>query len=177
MDTIAGLFTFSAKPNSQLFIDAAQEKKQLMDLFQFFANEPTVNRGELTRAIISRWGFDPSKMMQQPPPKESAPPSVSLNVKGDDLNPQMPQSPIMLDAMSKLGIPIDLQAVQAAQALAAQLTAQQITAAPGAHGQQPQTEHGGAAAQAEPLSKHAASETGGMQGSGAPAPLGAGGGL
>jgi hypothetical protein len=177
MDTIAGLFTFSAKPNSQLYIDAAQEKKQLMDLFQFFANEPTVNRGELTRAIISRWGFDPSKMMQQPPPKEAAPPSVSLNVKGDDLNPQMPQSPIMLDALSKLGVPIDLQAIQAAQALAAQITAQQMNAAPGAHGQTPQTEHGGAAAQAEPLSKHAAGETGGMQGSGAPAPLGAGGGL
>jgi hypothetical protein len=174
MDTIAGPFSFSAKPNSQLFIDAAQEKKQLMDLYNFFANEPTVNRGELTRAILTRYGFDPSKVMQAPPPKQSAPPAVALSVKGEDFNPQMPQSPILLDALAKLGVPIDLAAVQAAQALAAQLTADQITAE-GLAETSPQTEHGGASVQAEPMSKHPAEMTGGMQGSGMPAPMGAGG--
>jgi hypothetical protein len=173
LDTIAGPFTFSAKPNSQLFIDAAQEKKQLMDLYNFFANEPTVNRAELTRAILARYGFDPSKMMQPPPPKQSAPPAVALSVKGDDFNPNMPQSPILLDALSKLGVPIDLQAVAAAQAVAAMVPPE--PGPDGEHGAQPQTEHGGSAVQAEPMSKHPAELTGGMQGSGSPAPLGAGG--
>jgi hypothetical protein len=173
-ELIEGLYSFSAKPNSQLFIDAAQEKKQLMDLYSFFANEPTINRAELTRAILSRYGFDPSKMLQQPPPKQAAPPNVALSIKGEDFNPQMPQSPIVLDALSKLGIPIDMGAVQAAQALAAQLTADQITAE-GLAATTPQTEHGGKTAEAEPLSKHHAELTGGMQGTGQPAPLGAAG--
>jgi hypothetical protein len=172
-DLIDGPFSFSAKPNSQLFIDAAQEKKQLMDLYQFFANSPNINRTELERAIIVRYGFDPSKMLQQPPPKQANPPAVALSVKGDDFNPLMPQAPILLDALSKLGIPIDLQAVQAAQALAAQVPPE--PGPDGQHGAAPDPTHGGAAAQVEPLSKHAADATGGMQGSGAHAPMGAGG--
>lgn len=172
-DLIDGPFSFSAKPNSQLFIDAAQEKKSLMDLYNFFANEPTVNRGELTRAILARYGFDPSKLMQAPPPKESAPPGVTFSIKGEDLNPLMPQSPIVLDALSKLGVPIDLNALQSAQGLANQVPPELGPDAQ--HGAQPKTEHGGAAQQAEPMSKHPLEKTGGMQGSGAPAPMGAGG--
>jgi hypothetical protein len=175
-DAIQGLFTFAVKPNSQVFVDAAQEKKQLMDLYQFFANEPTVNRSELVRAIITRYGFDPSKMLQKPPEKSPDQPSVSWNLKGDDFSPLSPQQPIVLAAAGKLGIPIDPSAVKAAQDMAASLgiaiQGAQMAGAPGAPAQ---TEHGGAAQQAEPLSKHAMEQTGGMQGSGQPAPLGPGG--
>jgi hypothetical protein len=173
-ELIDGLFSFSARPNSQLFIDAAQEKKQLMDLYSFFANEPTVNRAELTRAIITRYGFDPSKMLQAAPPKQAAPPSVALSVKGEDFNPQMPQAPILLDSLSKLGVPIDLKAVQTAIAKAEQLTADAITAE-GLAATPAQTEHGGMQAKAEPLSKHQTDATHGMQGTGNHAPMGAGG--
>jgi hypothetical protein len=175
-DLIQGLFAFSVKPNSQVYVDAAQEKKQLMDLYQFFVNDPTVNRAELTRAIITRYGFDPSKVMQQAPPKDNPTPSVSLSIKAEsDFNPMNPQSPIVLEAMSKMGIPIDMAAVQAGQQLAGQQIQAQQMAAAAEHGAEAQTAHGGAAAKAEPLSKHAAVATGGMQGTGQPAPLGAGG--
>lgn len=171
---IDGPFAFSAKPNSQVYLDAAQALKRKMDMYQFLANSPNVNKAEMERDMLAEAGYDPTKAMQAPPKKESAAPSVALSVKGEDFNPQMPQAPILLDALSKLGVPIDLAAVQTAIAKAEQLTADQITAE-GLAETHPQSEHGGAAAQAEPLSKHAADATGGMQGSGAPAPMAPGG--
>lgn len=181
MDTISGPFSFSAKPNSQLYIDVAQEQKRMMDRYQFFAQSPNINRAELERAILVRDGFDPSKIMQQPPPKSAPAPTSSLSIKGEDLNPNSPQSPILLDMLSKMGIQIDMAAVQAAQALAARVPmdpAQGGHLAPGAPpvpGAPPDPTHGGALMPLEPLSKHATDRTGGMQGTGAPAPTAAGG--
>lgn len=175
MDSIQGLYAFTAKPNSQVFVDAAQELTQMMKQYQFLANSPNVNKAEMERQILAHGGlFDPSRIMQQPPPKQSPPPAVALSVKGEDFNPQMPQAPILLDALSKLGVPIDMAALQAAMAVAAKLTAEQITAE-GLASTPKETEHGGAVAEAEPLSKHQTEQTGGMQGSGDPAPMGAGG--
>jgi hypothetical protein len=173
-DAIQGLYSFSIKPNSQAYVDAAQEAKMLSNDYQFLANSPNINKAEFERQYLQRRGYDTSKLMQQPPPKEAAAPNVSLTVKGEDFNPQMPQAPILLDALSKLGVPIDMTALQTAIAKAEQLTADAITAE-GLAETHPQTEHGGAVAKAEPLSKHQTEQTGGMQGSGAPAPMGAGG--
>lgn len=175
-DLIKGPFSFKARPNSQLYVDAAQEAKRKMDTYQFFANSPTVNKAELERQILLDMGYDTSRVCQAPPPKEAQPPGVSLSVKGDDFNPLMPQAPILLDALSKLGVPIDLEALQAAMAVAQQVPPETgDDAEHGAVPANPETEHGGAVAQAEPLSKHAASETGNMQGSGGMAPMGPGG--
>lgn len=172
-EAIAGLFAFSVKPNSQVFLDAAQEARLMMDDYQFFANSPNINKAELERQILTRRGYDVSRIMQQPPPKQADAPAVSLSVKGEDFNPLNAQAPILLDALAKLGVPIDLQAVQAAQQLAAQVPP--AVGPDGQHGAPPQSEHGGAVAKAEPLSKHQADHTGGMQKTGAPAPMGAGG--
>lgn len=170
-DAIAGRYAFSAKANSQLFLDAAQYRKQLMDLYNFFAHEPSVNRAELVREILQTYGFDPAKMIQQPPPKTSEPPKPSLAFNGDDLNPLAPQAAIILDLLPKLGVPIDPAIV--ATAIQAALTMQPVVA--GGAAAPPQTAHGGAVATAEPLAQHPLDESGAMQGSGAHAPVAPGG--
>jgi hypothetical protein len=89
----------------------------------------------------------------------------------------MPQFPILVEVLGQCGIKISPQAIQQAQSAAMnQLLMQSMVAqADGQEGGEPDTEHGGKVAQMESLSKHAVDETGGMQGSGAPAPMGAGG--
>ena len=173
-DAIQGRFAFAAKANSQLFLDVAQYRKQLMDLYQFFANDPTVNRAELVREILQAYGFDPSKLIQQPPPKTAEPPKPALSFSGMDVSPASPQSPIVLDILSKLGIPVDPNVIATALAMFQQMPpSPDGPTAPNGAG--PQMAHGGAAAQAEPLGKHQMGETGGMQGSGERAPVAPGG--
>ena len=186
-DAIAGQFAFSVKPNSQVYVDAAQEANLIMKDYQFFANSPNINKAELERQILTRRGYDVSKLMQQPPPRESAPPQVSVSAKGEDFNPQLVQGAAMLSALAQLGVPIDAitlgiakQTLSTAQTLAQQMPPPMAGAMPGAVPSglpqaHPQTEHGGAVALAEPLSKHQVDQTHGMQGSGDHAPQGAGG--
>lgn len=174
-DTIKGKFTFAAKPNSQVYLDIAQEDKRLLDRYQLFANSPTINRAELERAMLARDGFDPGKMMQQPPAKGPEPPKLNFSVSGADLIG--PQAPIVIEVLTQLGLKISPGAVQQSQGLLlqqqqlAEAEAQQKLALQG----HPKTEHPGAAAEVEPLAKHPLDQTGGLQGSGAPAPMGPGG--
>jgi hypothetical protein len=183
-DLLAGRYAFDIKPNSQAYIDAGQEANAMMKDYQFFANSPNINKAELERQILQRRGYDTSKLLQAPPPRESPPPSVSLSAKGEDLNPQTVQGASMVLALSKLGVPMDpaavtmaTQTLQSASVISTQLSqagllVPQIPQTSQGH---PETEHGGAVHQAEPINKHQADQTGGMQGSGQPAPLGAGG--
>lgn len=172
-DAIQGRYAFQAKANSQLYLDAAQYRKQLMDLYNFFANEPTVNRAELVREILQTYGFDPSKMLQQPPAKSPETPKGSLSISAADLNPLLPQSAIILDMLQKMGYPIDPTIVATAIAHAESMPPP--AAGPTRGGGPGPAEHGGAAATAEPLSKHPSELTGNLQGSGAHAPVAPGG--
>lgn len=174
-DAIQGRMAFSFKANSQLFLDVAQYRKQLMDLYQFFANSPTVDRTEIEREILQAYGFDPSKCVHPPPPKTAEPPKATLSFGGDDMNPLMPQAIIVLDILQKLGIPIDPAVIATAIARAEAMPAP-ADGGPGATtGAGPDAGHPGAVHQAEPLGKHALDKTGGMQGSGAHAPIAPGG--
>lgn len=167
--SIQGPFSFSAKPDSQLFMDTAAFRKELMNLYNFFANEPNVNRSELVRQIIQAHGFDPSKMIQQPPPKAPEPPKLALSIKMEDF--VGPQGPITIEIAQQNGMKISAGAIQQAQANFAtvQLQEQQQAAADAAE------KHGGPAVLAQKLNQHPLDQTGGMQGSGAPAPIAPGG--
>jgi hypothetical protein len=79
----------------------------------------------------------------------------------------------VIEILQQQGIQISPEAVQQSQGMllqAEQLAAQQAAEA------QANTKHGGKLAPQESLSKHAADQTGGMQGTGAPAAMGAPGG-
>jgi hypothetical protein len=88
-----------------------------------------------------------------------------------------PQAPIVIEILQQQGITISPQNVQLSQAMLQQslMLAAQAGAAEDAQAEG-NTQHGGKLPQQENLSKHAADKTGGMQGVGGTAAMGAAGG-
>ncbi len=169
---------FTALPDSSVRTDLAWERKRAMDEYTFFAADPFINRLELLKALIPRLNYPSTVINAQPPEKSPEPTKPGLSLRGEDLNPLMPQFPILVEVLGQCGIKISPQAIAQAQSAAMnQLLLQQATAAEASaqDGAGPETKHGGKVAQMEGLSKHQVDQTGGMQGTGAPAPMGAGG--
>lgn len=114
---IAGRFVFTAKPDSAIRVDAAQERRSALDLYRVTANDPNVRRTELLKSIVQRYGFDPATVVaDELPEKGPEPPKVSLNISGADLAPTMPQYQACLAILSANGIHIDPAAAMKAAA-------------------------------------------------------------
>lgn len=168
---------FTALPDSAQRTDLAVDRKRAMDEYSFIINAAGINKMQLTKELLVklRWSskvFDPT-----PPQPHPEPTKPTFGFKGDDLNPLNPQFPIVMEILRQAGVNVSPQAVQEAQTAAAHQVALGTAAgtdtglgSPGSD-----TSHGGKLPQMENLSRHAQDITGGMQGTGAPAPLGPGG--
>lgn len=175
--TVPSALAFKALPDSALRVDQAVDRKQSQDLYTYLANDPHVNRQELLKGLLRKFHLDPSKIMVQPPPQKPEPPKLALSFKGEDLIG--PQAPIVIEILQQQGIQISPEAVSQSQGML--LQAEQMAAAAAAEDEakkgRAETKHGGKVAQAESLDKHAVDMTGGMQNTGAPAAMGAAGGM
>jgi hypothetical protein len=123
------------------------------------ANEPFANRQKLVEWVASTHDLDPAQFLVQPPPKQPDAPNVSFRFSGDDLNPLNPSFAIVLEVLALGGFQLSPAAVNQAKLSAAtmmatggmpKMAAGEISQPPAAP---PDTEHGGVAEQAEPLSK------------------------
>ena len=149
-------------PDSSLRTDTASERNMDLQFYQMTANDPNAVRVEILKSLATKFHKDPAKVVnEQPPQPPPKPPDVSIAIKGDDLNPQMPQYANIAAILKEKGI--DLVPAQPAPA-----------PEPGGL---PQMDHPGAVSPQEPLSKHQMDQTGNMQGTGQPAPMAPGGGL
>lgn len=157
--SIAGEFVYGAKTNSALRLDVAQERQDSRNLYQLMANDPYANRQKLVEWVASTHDIDPAQFLVEPPPKQPDAPNVSFRFSGDDLNPLNPSFAIVLEVLALGGFQLSPQAVNAAKLSAATMMATggmpkmasgEISQPPAAP---PDTEHGGVAKQAEPLSK------------------------
>jgi hypothetical protein len=169
---------FTCLPDSSLRTDVAVERKRVRDDYTFFANDPFINRMEFLKESMPKMGYSLRVINQEPPEKGPEPTKPGLSFKGDDLNPLNPQFALVVEAMAQCGIVFSQKAIAEAQGAASnQILMQQAQVANAeANGEKPKdTGHGGKVAQMEGLSKHATDLTGGMQGSGAVTPMGAGG--
>jgi hypothetical protein len=171
-----GRLAFTAMPDSALRVDQAVDRKQAQDLYSFLANDPYIQAGrpKLLEKLLRKFHIDPVGIVAPPPPPKPQPPSLAFSFKGEDL--VGPQAPIVLGIAQQLGLQIDPSWVTLSQAALQQ--DQQLALL--AHAKDADSagdgRHGGKLAPQESLSKHAADVTGGMQGTGAPAALGAAGG-
>jgi hypothetical protein len=158
--TVAGDFVYSIKPDSGVYLDAAQERQDAVRLYQMMANEPHINRVKLVESVISKHHIDPTHVViPDLPPKPAPEPNLSFRFAGEDINPSNPNFPIVMTILQQGGIPIPPEIIAAAQQKAEQMNlATALVGAAGAESQgaPPQTQHGGAAQQQAPLSKHAA---------------------
>jgi hypothetical protein len=176
--SVASSLAFTAMPDSALRVDQAVDRKQAQDLYSFLANDPYIQKGraKLLEKLLRKFHIDPTGIVVAPDPAKPEPPKLSFAFKGEDL--VAPQAPIVLEIAAQLGITIKPETVQLAQALLAQ--SQQLALAAGDGGDTPgagDPRHGGKLLQQESLSKHAADQTGGMQGVGGTAQMGAPGGM
>jgi hypothetical protein len=91
-------------PDSSQRIDGAAMKKEAVDIYKMFGNDPMVNQIELRKATFRKLGMDPNRLVLQPQPKQPEKPQVSLALKGEDMAPQMPQYVNVATILSALGI-------------------------------------------------------------------------
>lgn len=165
---------FTALPDSALRTDLAQDRKRAMDEYTFLVNAAGINKMELTKQLLPKLRYSPKVLETAPPQPHPEPTKPNFSFKGDDLNPLAPQFAIVMEILKQAGVNVSPQAVQEAQGTAtAALMAQPAVSTPTGKGAPPPSmEHGGKLPQLESLSKHAEALTGGMQGTGAPAPMG-----
>lgn len=145
--TIAGEYVFTAKADSTQRLDIVAERKNYLDFLNYMAKNPNANLTELTRIGAQVFGFDPSRVMQQPAPPPPEKPAISFRFSGADL--ALPEVRQILQTSG-----IDLGPVPSPQALNATM-AQELSARP---------PHGGPADKASLLNKHQSEETGQMSG-------------
>lgn len=164
--TIAGSFAFSAKPDSAIRVDAAQDRRQILEMFNYIAKSPFVNQAELASVVVRKYNLDPSKILTQPQPPGPPPPNVSVRVTMEDL--AGPVAPIAVKILQQAGYqisPEDLQLVQQHTHMQMQAQTQMDTAMAHAKAPMPKNPpHGGPADKMDVLSKRQNENTGGMPG-------------
>ena len=151
---------FTARPDSQIRLDAAAERKFALDLYQFLAKDPNVVRVELVKNLVEKAGLDPAKVVVTDLPDEKPTPNLGFSFKGEDLIG--PQRPIVLEILAQGGIQISQEALNES---AGQLFKQVALGLRDVSGkavpaQGRPVEHGGPADQVRPLSKQSADQTG-----------------
>jgi hypothetical protein len=175
--TANSALAFTAMPDSALRVDQAVDRKDSRELYSFLANDPYIQKGraKLLEKLLRKHHVDPTGIVAPPDPGKPEPPKLALSFKGEDLIG--PQAPIVIEILQQQGITISPQNVQLSQAMLQQslMLAAQAGAAEDAQAEG-NTQHGGKLPQQESLSKHAADKTGGMQGVGGTAAMGAAGG-
>ena len=156
---IQGRFAYTIRPDSSIYVDATQHRKQLLEAYNYLARDPFVNRIELLRDIVRAFNMDPTRIIAGPPQGEpsSPEPNISYRFGGDDLDPRSPKSPIVIDIMRQAGVKLSAEAVTAAQQMAT--TGAMPSVVPGAvPGAAPSGEHPGVAENAERLTQRHAIE-------------------
>jgi hypothetical protein len=102
--SIAGDYTITLSPDSSQRIDGAAMKKEAVDIYKMFGNDPLVNQVELRKVTFRKLGFDPARLVLQPQPKSPEMPQISATFKGEDLNPMMPQYVNVATLLAVLGV-------------------------------------------------------------------------
>jgi hypothetical protein len=84
-------FSFEIVIDSGTFVDIEERKRQDIQLYNLTAKDPTLNRSTLQARIATDFGIDPAGwIVTKPPEHKPDPPTVSIAVKPEDLDPMLP---------------------------------------------------------------------------------------
>lgn len=151
---------FDAKPDSQIKLDAAAERKFWLDIYQFVAKDPNCVRVKVLSKLFEVAGENPQDFVVAQLPPQHPEPGITFNFKGEDLIG--PQAPMVREILAQGGIQITPDAIQES---ASQLLKQVTLGVRDANGKATPAitkpmEHGGTADQVRPLSQQTADQTG-----------------
>lgn len=82
---VQGEFAFEIVPDSGDRVDPAVRQERILKLYNLAANDPTINRPQLTRQLVESFGMDPAVILTQPPPPPPEKPNLSYRFSGEDL--------------------------------------------------------------------------------------------
>jgi len=158
--TTDGRLVFKARPDSQIHLDAAQERRYWLQLYQMMANDPNVIRSKVAKKVFEVAGENPDDFVIDQLPEEKPDGNFSMRFQGDDL--VGPQAQQVREILAQLGIEISQEAIDSSgsqmyQQVALGLRDASGTAVPP---QKRPAAHGGPAEQVRPLSKQQGDETG-----------------
>ena len=164
-----GTFSYEIVIDSGSYVDIEQRKHQTMQLYNMTAQDPATHHEELLVQLATEFGLDPSRwIVTEKPEAKPDPPSVSIAVKPEDLDPALPSyigTYAILTAGGMKGLPPPLTMAQPPQP--GQPAQPQGPGVP-PPGQPPEQPHGGMAEKSELINQHQLDQTGERSG---PPPL------
>lgn len=84
-------FSFDIVIDSGTFVDVEERKRQDMQLYNMTAKDPTLNRSVVQARLATDFGLDPAAwLITKQPEEKPEPPTVSISVKPEDLDPSLP---------------------------------------------------------------------------------------
>lgn len=158
---LAGAYTYDLRVDSGKYLDIEADRRQIMQFYQMVRKDPLVNPKPILMEIASKFGFDPAEFVMEPQKPEQQL-KATLSVKGEMLDPSLPQFPIVVKLLRQGGWDISEDDVRIAQQQAMANTGGMMPVA--GVGPRPgrgvSIEHPGMQEQQEPLNKHQMDESG-----------------
>jgi hypothetical protein len=159
--SLVGGYTYDLSVDSGKYLDIEADRRQWLQLYNQVRPDPWINPKPILTKLASVWGIDPSELVQQPqPPQKEL--KASVSIKGELLDPSLPQFAILIDLLRQGGWQISEDSVmlaqQQAQANTMGAAVSGVGPAPGGGPQQPQ--HPGGAPKAPTLNQHQMDESG-----------------
>lgn len=154
-----GRLVFKARPDSQIRLDAAAERKFALDLYQFCRKDPLAPGGQLLRNLFEKAGLDGSMIPDQMPEKKPDP-TLAFAFKGEDLG--APWADQVREILAQAGIELSPEAVRQGASQMFKQIALGVRDASGkaVTAQKSPAEHGGTAEKVRPLSQQSADQSG-----------------
>lgn len=86
-----GAFSYEIVIDSGNYVDIEAKKRQTMQLYNMTAKDPSTHHEELLVQLATEFGLDPTRwIVTKKPDPRPEPPSLSINVKPEDLDPALP---------------------------------------------------------------------------------------
>lgn len=149
-----GNFSYEIVIDSGNYVDIEARKRQTMQLYNMTAKDPATHHEELLAQMATEFGIDPTRwIVTEKPEQKPEPPSLSINVKPEDLDPALPSyvgTYAILTAGGIKNLPPPITMVQP----------QQPGAPPPPGLQPPPPQHPGMAEKVPMLNQHQMDETG-----------------
>lgn len=165
-----GTYSYEIVIDSGNYVDIEQRKRQTMQLYNMTAQDPATHHEELLVQLATEFGLDPSRwIVTEKPEQKPEPPSLSINVKPEDLDPALPSyigTFAILTAGGIKGLPPPLTMAQPQQPRPPGAPPPGQPLPPGQPPprmlppQAPPPEHGGMAEKVPMLNQHQMDETG-----------------
>lgn len=155
-----GLFRFTARPDSTMRVDNAQDREVWLRVYNLIANDPNVDRRKLIQTLIEKFNCDPTWFMTaQPPQPQPEEPKMSLAMKLEDFaGPAAPTGYALLEHAG-IQIPDGVKTLTGMLGVKAEQEQTEQTALKHPKDAQ-QVEHPGHVRQVETIDQHAADRTG-----------------